>query len=111
MDPKIAALLAYLFGWIGGLIMFFTQKHPEVRFHAAQSIILSVAATVVYILLTILSAAAGFGGFFLLTIIVLLFWLGTVALFIYLMIQGYNLKHVKIPVAGDMAEKWAMSQT
>jgi uncharacterized membrane protein len=33
-------MLSYLlFGWIGGLIMFFTQKHPEVRFHAAQSII------------------------------------------------------------------------
>lgn len=34
-----AASICYLFGWMSGLVMYFVDKRPAVRFHAAQSVI------------------------------------------------------------------------
>jgi len=39
MSENVAALLAYVFGWITGIIFFLIDKRPFVRFHAAQSIV------------------------------------------------------------------------
>ena len=37
LDENIAALLAYVFGWISGLILFLMEKDSRlVRFHAMQ---------------------------------------------------------------------------
>jgi uncharacterized membrane protein len=104
LDPKIGAMLSYLlFGWVGGLIMFFTQKHPEVRFHAAQSILVFGAFTVVnwalswmlpFALSALLTGLLGIAAF---------------VLWILLSIKGYQLEHIKMPIAGDIAEKWAAS--
>ena len=43
MSEKAKAILAYLLGWIGGLIVLFAMKDNEknTRFHAAQAIVLS----------------------------------------------------------------------
>ena len=118
LDPKIGGLLAYLlFGWIGGLIMLLTQKHPEVRFHGAQSILVTIALVVVGIGLGILSAIFGLVpglGFiaaifsFLLSVALSI---GGFVLWVFLCIKGYNLEHFKLPVVGDIAESWAGYQT
>ena len=52
MNEKTKSILAYIFGWIGGLIVLFAVKDNEknTKFHAAQAIILS-------------------GGYFLLTLV------------------------------------------
>lgn len=44
MSEKAKAILAYLFGWIGGLIVLFAIKDNQrnTKFHAAQAIVLSV---------------------------------------------------------------------
>lgn len=44
MSEKAKAIVAYLFGWIGGLIVLFAMKDNErnTKFHAAQAIVLSV---------------------------------------------------------------------
>lgn len=44
MSEKAKAIVAYLFGWIGGLIVLFAMKDNtrETKFHAAQAITLSV---------------------------------------------------------------------
>ena len=114
LDPKIAGLLSYLlFGWIGGLIMYLTQKHPEVRFHAAQSILTTIALVAVSIALWIVGAV--------LAVIPVVGWLGGILVFlasvgvsvggfvlwVVLCVKGYNLEHFKLPVVGDMAEQWA----
>lgn len=110
-------MLSYLlFGWIGGLIMYFTQKHPEVRFHAAQSILVFAPLHVLSIVLAFVSGGGlffavggfGFGGIrALFGLVYLLVSLGSFILWIFLSIQGYQLKHLKLPVVGDMAEQWA----
>lgn len=106
IDPKLAGLLAYLLGVISGLVIFLVEKkHQEVRYHAAQSIIVSVALIAANIVVGVLSVVPVLG------VIIgilgyLVLGLGGLALWIYLMIQGYQLNHVRLPVAGQMAEQW-----
>jgi Predicted membrane protein len=51
-----SGLLSYLFGWIGGLVLFLVEKdNREVRFHAAQSILLSIGMFAFWMALTVLS--------------------------------------------------------
>jgi uncharacterized membrane protein len=108
LDPKVSGLLTYILGWVTGLVFFLIEKeHREVRFHAAQSILLSVTLIGVYIALSIVAmvpfigllallgyAAVGLGGF---------------VLWVYLLVQGYNLNHVRLPVLGEFAERMAAS--
>ena len=113
MDPKVGGLLAYLLGWIGGLIIFLTQKDPELRFHGMQSILLNVAIIAIFVVLSvvggILGAIPGLGlvtgliGLFLTPVI----GLAAFALWIFMMIKGYNVEHYKLPWIGDMAENIA----
>ncbi|MGH3813387.1 MAG: DUF4870 domain-containing protein [Pseudonocardiaceae bacterium] len=99
---NIAALLAYLFGWIGGLIIYFTQQDREVRFHAAQSIITFGGLAVLIVILSI----ANIGGSILVAGLVWLLFLLSIGLWIFLSVQGYQLKHTKLPVIGGIAERW-----
>lgn len=112
LDPKVGGLLSYLLGWIGGLIMFFTQKDPEVRFHGAQSILLSIGFVAVYVALgvvsTVLSMGLGsFAAFGLFSLLYSLLGLAGLVLWVFLCVKGYHLEHFKLPVIGDMAESWA----
>lgn len=108
LDPKVGGLLSYLlFGWVGGLIMYLTQSDREVRFHGAQSVLVFGTISVVQIVISVLSGVLGFGGFALLSLLGLVLALASFALWIYLSIQGYNLNHVRVPVAGEIAERWA----
>lgn len=104
LAPNIAALLAYLFGWIGGLIIYLTQKDREVRFHGAQSVLTFGGLAVLIVLLSILNIG---GSVFVATIILLLYLL-SFGLWIFLSIQGYQMKHIKLPMIGDIAERWAI---
>lgn len=51
MSEKAKSILAYIFGWVGGLVVLFVFKDNErnTNFHAAQSIIISLG----YMLITI----------------------------------------------------------
>lgn len=109
LDPKIGGLLAYI-TWIGGLAMYLTQKHREVRFHAAQSILFNVSLLALWIVLWTAEFFLTwiFSGFGFLTLFLFpLVGLGTFVLWIVLAIRGYNLVHFKLPLIGAMAENWA----
>ena len=108
LDPKLASLLAYLFGWISGLVFLLIEKnHAEVRFHAAQSLVFSGALTVLYIVLNIIGAAGGLGLLALMSLISLVISIAALVLWIMLMVKGYGLVHWKLPIAGDIAENLA----
>jgi hypothetical protein len=55
---NVAGLLCYILSWLSGLIFLLIDKRPFVRFHAAQSIALSVAIFVVYFAVAIVSACS-----------------------------------------------------
>lgn len=106
LDPKVAGLLAYLLGWVSGLVLYLVEKeHREVRFHAAQSILVSVALIALYIPLMILGFIPVIG--LIAWVLSLLLGLAGFALWVYLLVQGFNLNHVRLPVVGAMAEQWA----
>ena len=51
MSEKAKAILAYIFGWLGGLIVLLTGKDGprETRFHAAQAIVISAGYFIIRI--------------------------------------------------------------
>ena len=119
LDANIAALLAYLLGLLGGLIFFFMEKNSRfVKFHAMQSILFNVVVGVVAIVLTIVvtiltlvisSISSSLG--FIVSMLSLLFWLGfglvIIITAIMLLIKAFQGQMFKLPIIGNMAEKFA----
>ena len=56
MNEKGKCILAYLLGWIGGLVILFAIKDNQrnTKFHAAQSIVLSAGYTLITIIYSII---------------------------------------------------------
>ena len=119
LDENLAALLSYILGWLSGLVFFLIEKDSRlVRFHAMQSLLLSAAAFVIGIALWILSIiswviVSQISGIlsFLISVIVGLvaFVLGVGLLIAVIMclIKAYQGQFFKLPVIGNMAEKFS----
>jgi uncharacterized membrane protein len=106
-DKKLAALLSYLLGWVTGIIFLLIEKDSYVRFHAVQSICTFGGLTVLSIIISILQAMVGFSFWALFGLIHSLIWLVALILWIVLMIKAYQGERFKLPVVGDIAEKYA----
>jgi uncharacterized membrane protein len=103
VDANLLGLLAYLFGIVSGvLILVLEKRHREVRFHAAQSIVVSIAVIILSLISGLLVFVPGLGA-----VVGAVVWIGSLVLWIYLLIQGYRLNHVELPVLGDLAVKLA----
>lgn len=103
LEPNVAGLLCYIAGWITGLIFFLIEKDDDfVRFHAMQSIVTFGAITILSIVFGILFMVP-FLGMILGTIL----WIGTIILWILLMVKAYQGERFKLPLIGDLAEKWS----
>ncbi len=100
LKPAHAALFAYSFGLLSGLLFFFTEKENRfVRFHAMQSICTSVAFFIVSLLL----AAVPILGIAL----VVCLQLGALILWTILMVKAFRGEWFRLPVVGDVAAKQA----
>jgi len=98
LQPNVAGLLCYLFGWVTGLVFLILEKENKfVRFHAIQSIVVFGAITVIQIILSFIPIIGW--------IISLIVWLLSIVLWIVLMLKAYQGQMYKLPVAGDIAEK------
>jgi uncharacterized membrane protein len=79
-----------------------------VRFHAWQSILMTVAAVVIDIVLAIvLGIALVFLPFFLHTLLWSLIELAWLAIWVVCVVQALNGKRFKLPIIGDLAAKQA----
>ena len=106
---EIAVLLIYLFGWLGGLVFILVEKENTfVRFHAMQSIVLSIAATGVFIALGILSVVPVLG-FVSAYVMTPLLGLGLLGLTLYLIVKTMNGEDVRLPVISEFADRWLAS--
>lgn len=49
MNQKTRAILAYIFGWLGGLIVLFAVKDNEknTKIHAAQAVVIGLGYTII----------------------------------------------------------------
>lgn len=110
VDPNIAAGIGYLIP-IVGLIFFFVEKTNRfVKFHAAQATLIGIIGVALSFLDGIVNAALLYKSFGIATLFTCLFsllWLGWVGLWIWGMVIGFGSKYVKMPVIGDIAERWA----
>ena|ERR1044072_4825243 len=119
LDENIAALLSYVFGWLSGLIFFLMEKDSRlVRFHAMQSILLSVAAIVIFVVFWIIAGVATLALGYISSILSFLVWIVTVLVggvlglaivvgAIICLVKAFQGQYFKLPVIGNMAEKFS----
>ena len=110
MQANVAGLLSYVLGWVTGLIFFLIEKENKfVRFHAMQSMIVFGALFVLQIavgMFMTIFAMMHLGVLIpLFSLVNNLVILVSFILWIVLMINAYQGKKLKLPIAGDIAEK------
>jgi uncharacterized membrane protein len=117
LDENIAALLAYIFGWVSGLIFFLMEKDSKlVRFHAMQSILFNalilvlcvVLWIVTFILILVMAMLPDIMGSLmglLTSLIWLVFSIALLIGWILCVVRAYQGQFFKLPVIGNMAEK------
>ena len=100
MDENVAGLLTYVFGFITGIIFFVMEKESRfVKFHAMQSILLSVVFIVLSSVLGLIPIL-GWLMLLLLSPVGLILW-------ILMMYKAYKHEWFKLPVIGDISDKQA----
>jgi uncharacterized membrane protein len=122
LDENVASLLAYIAGWVTGLIFFLIEKNSRlVRFHAMQSILLNVlviivgivVGIVIFILVLILgqlsSALAGIATL-LSTLFWLVFFLAVALVWVMCLIKAYQGNMYKLPIIGEYADKFSAAK-
>jgi uncharacterized membrane protein len=113
MSENVAALLAYVFGWITGIIFFLIDKRPFVRFHAAQSIVVFGGLHIISIALGVLFGPGtmmrgGFGAFGLVGALCgMVSLVGGFILWILLMVKAYQHEKFEVPIAAGIAKSFA----
>lgn len=121
LDSNVAGALAYLFGALTGIIFYVLEPEDEfVRFHAAQSIVVSVGFFVLAIATTIVTTVLGvFAGtgttagvaFGLVSLVIGLLWLlvalAGFGLWLFLMLRAYQGKKTRVPIAASIANRIA----
>ena len=108
MADNVASALCYVLGLVTGIIFLVLapySRNPAIRFHAFQSIFLSVAWIVLRIGLGIVLGISGLWGslFFLYSLVFLAGFL----LWLYMLIQTYQGKTIVLPVIGPLAQQQA----
>ena len=109
MSENVAALLAYVFGWITGIIFFLIDKRPFVRFHAAQSIVVFGGLHLIQFAIALIFGAGmwmmgGFGTFGFGRALSGLVGLLMFVLWILLMIKAYQHEKFEVPIAAGIAK-------
>jgi len=107
MEPKIAILIAYLFGWIGGLIILLIEKENKfVKWNALQALILGIIEVACILVISVILGLIPFIGWFFFS------WLGYVAaavcwvLGIVAIVKGFQGKTFRIPGISSLTDKY-----
>jgi uncharacterized membrane protein len=104
LAENVAGLLCYVLGWVTGIIFILIDKRPFVRFHAAQSIVVFGALTLLRIGLGIVLSTGGMVGFGLWALIGMVLGLTGLVLWILLMIKAYQHQLYRVPIAAGIAD-------
>jgi len=118
LDANVGALVCYLnicipAGFIYSIIVLVTDKTNKLpRFHAFQSLLWSAVTFVVVVVLEIFAVVSAIvlGSAAIASLLGLLVWvivLALIAFGIFAGYKGYLNETFKLPVIGDMADKWS----
>lgn len=98
LEPNVAGLLCYVLGWVSGLVFLLLEREDKfVRFHAIQSLVVFGAFQVAYFILFWIPVIGFVFGWIIGAL--------SFVLWIVLMVRAYQGDKLKMPVAGDIAEK------
>ena len=98
IQPNVAALLSYLFGFITGVIFYLIEKENKfVRFHAMQSMVTFGFLIGLNFILPLVPII----GLILMPFVGIL----TIILWVVLMVKAYQGENFKLPLVGEIAEK------
>ncbi|MBM3706238.1 MAG: DUF4870 domain-containing protein [Actinobacteria bacterium] len=107
LDPKVANLLAYLFSWLGGLIIWIMEKENRfVKWNALQALILGIIEVVAIVVISVILGLIPYIGWFFFS------WLGWLIagvawiLAIVAIVMGFQGKTFRIPGIAKLADKW-----
>ncbi len=104
LDERIERVLAYVFFWVSGLVLFFLEKNRNVRWHAAQSILtfapLFLLMLVVSILKSILGVIPVLGWLTSIGLNLLgsILWWVTILLWLWLMLMALIRPNYRLPI-------------
>ena len=103
MEQNIRGLLAYLFGWVGGLVILVALKDNDERtkFNACQAIVISASSMVLSLILRYIPYIGFIGGIISVLMGVLLL-IG--------MIKAYKEEDYELPVISDLTRNIFKSQ-
>ncbi|PYU00076.1 MAG: hypothetical protein DMG34_19870 [Acidobacteria bacterium] len=105
LQENVAGLLCYILGWVTGLIFLLIDKRPFVKFHAAQSIAMSIGVIVLYIALAIFMGVLHVMHIFFLGLLIYpILWLALFLLWIFVMYKAYQHEKYKLPIIGNLVE-------
>jgi uncharacterized membrane protein len=112
LTDNLAGLVCYVLGFITGVLFLVIQPYNRnkfIRFHAFQSIFFNIAMIALMIGLSIIGVALHMIPMMwaLMGLLHLVVWLGSLAIWILLLIKAYQGQRWKVPIIGDMAEKQA----
>jgi uncharacterized membrane protein len=113
MADNVASTVCYVLGFITGILFLVLEpynKNRAVRFHAFQSIFLSVAWFAFWIVLQVLFGilfAVSYRLTLILAPISMLISLAVFVAWIYLLIKTYQGNKIVLPIIGPLAEKQA----
>jgi uncharacterized membrane protein len=110
LDENIASAIAYALGFFSGIVLFFLEKdNQQVRWHAAQSMVvfgtLIVGGWVLNaVLWTLVFSTFAFGLWSFVSLLTTALWLGVLVLWVYLVVTAYGGKTVRVPIAAGVAD-------
>ena len=111
LTPRVAAVLAYLAGPFSGVLILLAERTSGfVRFHAWQSVLGlgALGAIVVMVLgLAFASLVVSARAFFFLYLVAGVVWASWVVAWVVCMVQAFNGRRWKLPIAGTYAERFS----
>ena len=109
IDARLASVLCYSVWWVtGGLFLLLERQHPTVRFHAAQSLVLFGAISVLLVVLGAFSAVAlvlSSETYRFVRVIADLLWAGAAVIWLVLVVRAWRGEAWRVPLAAALADR------
>jgi uncharacterized membrane protein len=118
LDGNVTALIGYIVGILALVLIFIEKDNKFVRFHALQSLlwwigywvilfVVCIALAIVGTVLSMISSSLGGLVWGLIGLLAMVAWLPLLGGVIYAAYKAYSGEMTKLPVVGNLAEKWA----
>ena len=115
LTANVAGLLAYVLGPFTGMLFLVIEKENRfVRFHAAQSVAVSLAIIALSIAFSVLSSllvVVPVAGWIIALLAGVVFSLVTFVLWIVLMLRAFQAREWEVPMIGRLARSFIMTPT